>query len=383
MAQRTARVIMNGVTGRMGYRQHLVRSILAIRDDGGISLPDGNRITVEPILVGRNADKLATWPLSTVWRTTRPAWTRPCPTSRHGQLLAWAAQAGRCCRPSAPLSHLRLHADDLPRPLALVPGRSGCFMNTASPSTVPRRRRRRIPRERSERSPPAPAGGAIHHPLHHSAAGELGPLLPHPHRRRPAVAPPRPRQRRVPARRLDPPRAAARGGNRPLQPPRRFAPVATSTCESSACPNGRSRSARRRLPNTQRPKFAAQPTTYASDSATASEPKPAVYATCIRHLLADLFAAIDDARPPASGSADAARGRRRHRGRNRSDPERPDVRLTRSDPLSRGDLDGPHVITSPSGAIRHRRRRRLDRRRRVGGTGNRSDRSPGQASAAR
>ena len=60
MAQRTARVIMNGVTGRMGYRQHLVRSILAIRDDGGVSLPDGSRIMVEPILVGRNADKLAT-----------------------------------------------------------------------------------------------------------------------------------------------------------------------------------------------------------------------------------------------------------------------------------------------------------------------------------
>ena len=50
---------MNGVTGRMGYRQHLVRSLLAIRDDGGISLPDGDRITVEPIMVGRNADKLA------------------------------------------------------------------------------------------------------------------------------------------------------------------------------------------------------------------------------------------------------------------------------------------------------------------------------------
>jgi predicted dehydrogenase len=59
MAQRTVRVIMNGVTGRMGYRQHLVRSILAIRDDGGIALPDGERITVEPIMVGRNADKLA------------------------------------------------------------------------------------------------------------------------------------------------------------------------------------------------------------------------------------------------------------------------------------------------------------------------------------
>ena len=60
MAQRTVRVIMNGVTGRMGYRQHLVRSILAIRDDGGVALADGDRLTVEPILVGRNADKLAT-----------------------------------------------------------------------------------------------------------------------------------------------------------------------------------------------------------------------------------------------------------------------------------------------------------------------------------
>ena len=59
MAERTIRVIMNGVTGRMGYRQHLVRSVLAIRDDGGVSLADGDRITVEPILVGRNAEKLA------------------------------------------------------------------------------------------------------------------------------------------------------------------------------------------------------------------------------------------------------------------------------------------------------------------------------------
>jgi predicted dehydrogenase len=59
MAQRTVRVIMNGVTGRMGYRQHLVRSILAIRADGGVTLPDGNRVSVEPILVGRSAEKLA------------------------------------------------------------------------------------------------------------------------------------------------------------------------------------------------------------------------------------------------------------------------------------------------------------------------------------
>jgi predicted dehydrogenase len=59
VAERTIRVIMNGVTGRMGYRQHLIRSVLAIRDDGGVSLANGDRITVEPILVGRNAEKLA------------------------------------------------------------------------------------------------------------------------------------------------------------------------------------------------------------------------------------------------------------------------------------------------------------------------------------
>lgn len=59
MADHTLRIIMNGATGRMGYRQHLVRSILAIRDDGGISLPDGTTLQVEPVLVGRNRTKLA------------------------------------------------------------------------------------------------------------------------------------------------------------------------------------------------------------------------------------------------------------------------------------------------------------------------------------
>ncbi|MBB1517087.1 Gfo/Idh/MocA family oxidoreductase [Tessaracoccus sp. MC1679] len=52
-------IIMNGVSGRMGYRQHLVRSILAIRDQGGIELSDGSRVTVRPLLVGRSESKLA------------------------------------------------------------------------------------------------------------------------------------------------------------------------------------------------------------------------------------------------------------------------------------------------------------------------------------
>ncbi|MBY4403571.1 Gfo/Idh/MocA family oxidoreductase [Rhodococcus fascians] len=55
---RTLRIAMNGVTGRMGYRQHLLRSILPIRDAGGLLLDDGTRIQVEPILVGRNEAKL-------------------------------------------------------------------------------------------------------------------------------------------------------------------------------------------------------------------------------------------------------------------------------------------------------------------------------------
>jgi predicted dehydrogenase len=52
-------VIMNGVTGRMGTNQHLVRSICAIRAQGGVLLDDARRIVPEPILVGRNADKVA------------------------------------------------------------------------------------------------------------------------------------------------------------------------------------------------------------------------------------------------------------------------------------------------------------------------------------
>ncbi|MDR0849745.1 MAG: Gfo/Idh/MocA family oxidoreductase [Propionibacteriaceae bacterium] len=55
----TLTIAMNGITGRMGFRQHLTRSILPIRDAGGVELADGSKIQVEPILVGRNAEKLA------------------------------------------------------------------------------------------------------------------------------------------------------------------------------------------------------------------------------------------------------------------------------------------------------------------------------------
>jgi predicted dehydrogenase len=58
MADRRIGIIMHGVTGRMGYNQHLVRSILAIRDQGGIALANGDRLVVDPIIVGRDAVKI-------------------------------------------------------------------------------------------------------------------------------------------------------------------------------------------------------------------------------------------------------------------------------------------------------------------------------------
>ena len=49
---------MHGVTGRMGMNQHLVRSIVAIRKQGGVALANGDRVMPDPILIGRNAEKI-------------------------------------------------------------------------------------------------------------------------------------------------------------------------------------------------------------------------------------------------------------------------------------------------------------------------------------
>ena len=51
-------IIMNGITGRMGLNQHLIRSVLAIRDMGGLPLVDGSKLMPDPILVGRNKQKV-------------------------------------------------------------------------------------------------------------------------------------------------------------------------------------------------------------------------------------------------------------------------------------------------------------------------------------
>ncbi|HEY4383929.1 MAG TPA: Gfo/Idh/MocA family oxidoreductase [Ktedonobacteraceae bacterium] len=58
MAIRNIGIIMNGVTGRMGTNQHLVRSVLAIREQGGLLLPNGDYLVPDPILLGRNEQKV-------------------------------------------------------------------------------------------------------------------------------------------------------------------------------------------------------------------------------------------------------------------------------------------------------------------------------------
>ena len=58
MTRKVIHVAVNGVTGRMGYRQHLVRSLLSIREQGGVQLSDGTAVYPEPVLVGRNEERL-------------------------------------------------------------------------------------------------------------------------------------------------------------------------------------------------------------------------------------------------------------------------------------------------------------------------------------
>lgn len=58
MKQHTIGIIMNGVTGRMGTNQHLLRSIASIIQQGGVKVGTGETIMPDPILVGRDENKL-------------------------------------------------------------------------------------------------------------------------------------------------------------------------------------------------------------------------------------------------------------------------------------------------------------------------------------
>jgi predicted dehydrogenase len=58
MSTRRLGIVMHGVTGRMGMNQHLIRSIEAIREQGGVRLANGDRVMPDPILIGRGAERM-------------------------------------------------------------------------------------------------------------------------------------------------------------------------------------------------------------------------------------------------------------------------------------------------------------------------------------
>ena len=58
MAMRRLGIIMHGATGRIGTTQHLLNCLVPIRAEGGLPLTNGDRLMPDPILVGRNPDKL-------------------------------------------------------------------------------------------------------------------------------------------------------------------------------------------------------------------------------------------------------------------------------------------------------------------------------------
>ena len=116
MATERLGIIMHGVTGRMGLNQHLLRSMLAIRKQGGVALPNGDRVMPDPILVGRNEAKVATlardhgierWTIDLAAALANPNDTLffdAATTQMRADLLARAIEAGKSVYCEKPVS---------------------------------------------------------------------------------------------------------------------------------------------------------------------------------------------------------------------------------------------------------------------------------------
>ena len=124
MATEKINVIVEGATGRLGGNQHL-RSLLDIRREGGLQLANGTRLVPEPLLLGRNPDKLSALAAAhgLAWSTDRDACLADAANSIYFDVSATAGRPGRAHAAIAAGKHVYLEkpvAGSMEDALALV-----------------------------------------------------------------------------------------------------------------------------------------------------------------------------------------------------------------------------------------------------------------------
>lgn len=124
MATEKINIIIEGATGRLGGNQHL-RSLLEIRREGGLQLRNGTRLVPEPLLLGRNPDKLSALAAAhgLAWSTDRDACLADAGNSIYFDVSATAGRIERARAAIAAGKHVYLEkpiAESLEDALALV-----------------------------------------------------------------------------------------------------------------------------------------------------------------------------------------------------------------------------------------------------------------------
>ena len=124
MATQKINIVFEGATGRLGGNQHL-RALLDICREGGLSLRNGDRLVPEPVLLGRNPDKLAALAAAhgLTWSTDREACLADAKNTIYFDVSATAGRSTRAQAAIAAGKHVYLEkpiAQSLPEALALV-----------------------------------------------------------------------------------------------------------------------------------------------------------------------------------------------------------------------------------------------------------------------